>query len=320
MKNNFLRNIATFALLASFLLTYFMDLTGLELHQLLGVFAAFILLIHIITHWKWITNTTRKFFSKISGRLRLYYLLDFLLLAGILLITASGVLISTWITVDPAFYLPLRSIHITASVITLPLLVVKLGLHWKYFVSSLKRKIFMRKPAAPATPGMRLEQKSALYSRRDALKTIGAFSAVGLLGMYTSVKALGLFEEEALPEPQIRTAKSELQDAAPETVPQSEPAVEEPMPESSDSQKRNRRRGSAVQDAAPEIEQAEQQSEISPEVQRTPVPQLPSSPQPAPSAPCVVRCPEGCDYPGKCRRYIDENGNQLCDLGECLTV
>jgi len=33
---------------------------------------------------------------------------------------------------------------------------------------------------------------------------------------------------------------------------------------------------------------------------------------------CVVRCPRGCAFPGQCRRYIDENGNDLCDLGECL--
>jgi len=320
MKNKFLRNTATFALLASFLLTYFMDLTGLELHQLLGIFAAFILLIHIITHWKWITNTTGKFFRKISSRLRLYYLLDFLILAGIFMITVSGVLISTWFAIDPALYLPLRSIHIVTSVITLPLLVLKLGLHWKYFVSTLKKKILQKKPAAPAANGTQLKQKGTLYTRRDALKTIGAFSAVGLMGMYTSVKALGLFEEEALPDPQIRTAKSEPQATMPEAVPQIESAGEAPMMESSDSQKRNRRRGSAVQDAASENEGVEQQPETYPEAQPTPVPQLPSGPEPVPAETCVVRCPEGCAYPGKCRRYIDENSNQLCDLGECLAV
>ncbi len=33
---------------------------------------------------------------------------------------------------------------------------------------------------------------------------------------------------------------------------------------------------------------------------------------------CVVRCPNGCSYPGRCRRYIDGNNNGKCDLGECL--
>jgi hypothetical protein len=33
---------------------------------------------------------------------------------------------------------------------------------------------------------------------------------------------------------------------------------------------------------------------------------------------CVVQCGRGCSFPGHCRRYIDVNGNQLCDKGECL--
>jgi hypothetical protein len=33
---------------------------------------------------------------------------------------------------------------------------------------------------------------------------------------------------------------------------------------------------------------------------------------------CTVRCPNGCSYPGGCRRYYDGNKNGKCDLGECL--
>jgi hypothetical protein len=35
-------------------------------------------------------------------------------------------------------------------------------------------------------------------------------------------------------------------------------------------------------------------------------------------AACTVRCPKGCSFPGRCRRYTDQNSNGLCDLGECL--
>jgi hypothetical protein len=37
-----------------------------------------------------------------------------------------------------------------------------------------------------------------------------------------------------------------------------------------------------------------------------------------PTAACMVRCPNGCSYPGRCRKYVDQNGNNLCDNGECL--
>jgi len=36
------------------------------------------------------------------------------------------------------------------------------------------------------------------------------------------------------------------------------------------------------------------------------------------SSPCVVRCPGGCSYPGRCGRYRDTNGNRRCDFGECM--
>jgi hypothetical protein len=35
-------------------------------------------------------------------------------------------------------------------------------------------------------------------------------------------------------------------------------------------------------------------------------------------AACTIRCPRGCSFPGHCRRYVDQNGNGKCDLGECL--
>lgn len=44
-------------------------------------------------------------------------------------------------------------------------------------------------------------------------------------------------------------------------------------------------------------------------------------PDPTPTASpdaCTVLCPNGCAYPGRCRRYVDRNGNNRCDNGECL--
>jgi hypothetical protein len=35
------------------------------------------------------------------------------------------------------------------------------------------------------------------------------------------------------------------------------------------------------------------------------------------SSTCSVRCDRGCSYPGHCRRYVDSNNNNYCDLGEC---
>ena len=37
------------------------------------------------------------------------------------------------------------------------------------------------------------------------------------------------------------------------------------------------------------------------------------------SSTCSVRCRKGCSYPGHCHRYVDSDGNGLCDQGECAS-
>ena len=94
---NRIRTLATISLLITFLLTYFMDLTGLELHQYLGVAAALIAIFHLITHWNWVRSVTVRLFSKVSLRPKLYYVLDLSLFLGLVVITITGILISTWL-------------------------------------------------------------------------------------------------------------------------------------------------------------------------------------------------------------------------------
>lgn len=305
---NFKKTIKIFAnlaLLVSFILTYFIDLTGLELHQYLGVAAAGILAVHVITHWTWIANVSRRLFKKMSGRVRLYYLLDGSLLLAFIIITITGVLISTWLDVFLFDYMLLRSIHIISSIAGLLLLIVKMGLHWKFFTKTLNLFHFpIRKPAVPAP------HTASVYTRRDALKTIGVISAVGVFGLFKAAEALTIPKAAPLPDPEIEIIEAD------ESVPTSTPmTTEEPMPQlaqADDGKKRGKRRGSTSQEN---------------HVQPTPTPQQ----QPTleaiggeqadtiqPVEECVVRCDKECAFPGICRRYIDENQNQLCDLGECL--
>jgi len=298
---------ANLALLVSFILTYFLDLTGLELHQYLGVAAAGILAVHVITHWKWIMNVSRRLFTKMSGRVRLYYLLDGMLLLAVFLITISGVLISTWLDILLPNYMLLRSIHIVSSIAGLLLLIVKMGMHWKFFTKTLNLFRFpVRKPPAAAA------HTASMYTRRDALKTIGVISAVGVFGLFKAASALAVPKAAPLPDPEIETIKAD------QAVPTSTPmAAEEPIPQlaqAQDGKKRGRRRGSTSQENL---------------VQSTPVPQQQPTPEVIvseqtdtiqPVENCVIRCDKGCAFPGLCRRYIDEDQNHLCDLGECLII
>jgi hypothetical protein len=298
---------ADIALLVSFILTYFLDLTGLELHQYLGIAVAGILAVHVITHWKWIMNVSKRLFKKMSGRVRIYYLLDGMLLLAIFLITITGVLISTWLDIFLSSYMLLRFIHIVSSIAGMLLLIVKMGMHWKFFTKTLNLFRFpIRKPPVTTT------STASVYTRREALKTISVISAVGVFGLFKAASALTFPKAAPLPDPVIKTIEAN------EAVPTSTPmAAEEPIPQlaqAKDGKQRGKRRGSTSE---------ENLVQSTPMQQQQPTPEVIVGEQTdniQPVEKCVIRCDKGCAFPGLCRRYIDENQNQLCDLGECLTI
>ena len=315
---NTIKIFANLTLLVSFILTYFLDLTGLDLHQYLGIAAAEILAVHIITHWKWIMNVSRRFFKKMSGRVRIYYLLDGMLLLAIFLITLTGVLISTWLDVFFSNYMLLRSIHIISSIAGLLLLIVKMGMHWKFFTKALNPFRFpVRKPPVTTTPNT-----ASIYTRRDALKTIGVISAVGVFGLFKAASALAIPKATPLPDPEIEVIEAD------EVVPTSTPmATEEPIPQlaqAEDGKKRGKRRGSTSQENLVQSAPVQQQQPAPEVIVSEPTDTIQTDTIQADTIQsveqCVIRCDKGCAFPGLCRRYIDENQNQLCDLGECLTI
>lgn len=110
--------------------------TGLSLHEWGGLIICIIFLIHNILNWKWITCVTGKFLKKLPTKNRVNYILDALLVVGFFLIVLSGMAIAK--TIDFT-WLPLggtrsfwRSIHVSASMLTLIAVAVHVGLHWQW--------------------------------------------------------------------------------------------------------------------------------------------------------------------------------------------
>jgi len=116
-------------------------------------------------------------------------------------------------------------------------------------------------------------------SRRDFLKVSG------VLGIASAVTIHGLFDN-----PSEAQAQSALPDAA----------------EADKLQPTNTAAVSAI------AENEEPPAPGATATQATPGPAI------EPTNACVVLCPNGCSYPGRCRKFIDRNGNNLCDNGECL--
>ena len=118
---------------------------GLAFHEWAGLIIGIFFILHKILNWGWIKKVTVGFFRKCTGRARLNYILDVLLLAGMILMILSGIAIArtidfSWLNLggNRVFW---RVMHTSSSFITLALFGIHLGLHWNWVRKRLHLKL-----------------------------------------------------------------------------------------------------------------------------------------------------------------------------------
>ncbi|WP_346857875.1 DUF4405 domain-containing protein [uncultured Draconibacterium sp.] len=118
---------------------------GLGFHEWAGLIIGVFFILHTLLNWSWIKKVTIGFFSKAPGRARINYILDVLLLAGMVLMIVSGIAIAktidfSWLNLGGSrgFW---RAMHTSSSLISLALFGIHLGLHWKWVLKRLKIKL-----------------------------------------------------------------------------------------------------------------------------------------------------------------------------------
>jgi len=285
-------------------------------NQWIGVAAAGLALYHLVTHWNWVSAATRRFFGKTSGRSRLYYALDAALLAGFAAIAATGLVISTWLDLPLDNYDIWLAVHIGVSIGTLAVTALKLVLHWRWIVTAGKglfeRPIPLRssRQAAGARP----------INRRAFLAVMGAIGVPSALALTQAARALQHPLEAA-------------SEAAPEAAPAEnvfDPVVVFAADDTSADEFESAGQIAGVP-ATPALT-ADAATASAPSAAGAPATATPTAtvtaaatatvaPTATASAPavsCTIRCRKGCSFPGRCRKYVDNNGNNKCDLGECL--
>ncbi len=349
------------ALTAGFLLTLKPFLTGIALHEWLGLAVGGGLIVHALLHRKWIAAITCRLGRKMPWRTRACYLLDALLLLAFGLLIVTGVLISQ--AVMPAIgilimpSLLLAQAHNIAAWVALGALAHKLGLHTEWIVNAVRCHILKRQAVRTGRPGRCPEGastvKAALYSRRQFLSAcgLGIGSALALTLWRKWDTALPPSEgatamaASTVPTPTDTASVAAVQPTALAPAPaatESAPVMpgDAAEPENPAPSRRGRGRGredAAIEatdleetdapDAALELPQTATPTAVG-EVTATPAPAATATPavtiEPlATATPAAVlttaRCPYGLvndPYPGKCRRYVDSNGNGYCDLSE----
>lgn len=171
------------SLFTGFIVSFLLDLTGLGIHQWLGVLVATTSGIHLWRHREWVVSVTRRLFGRTSSQARLYYWIDLALFSGLGFVALSGLLISTWFNLSLSNYDLWRNLHITVSVMTLPVLVLKIALHGRWIIQVAQKQIFNRDNNPKNLPG----KQPVHLDRREFVKLIGlvggaaTFAAAGVL-------------------------------------------------------------------------------------------------------------------------------------------
>jgi hypothetical protein len=272
-------------LYAGFLATFFLNITGVEIHQWIGLIIGFLVLLHLVLHIDWVTMATTKFFDKLPNSARLNLVLDAGIGVGFFSIIFTGIVMSTWLNLAIANYSAWSTIHTLLSVFTLFVLVFKLILHRKWIVCTAEKYIFHRDPRkAPVSSGIPVAAIGRI-NRREFLK-VGALAGAGaVIGI---VQFHNILEETLVQKTTSNPILNSATVGATSTDPQT------------------------VQHTAANEYQA---STISP-AQPTAIP-ITSQADNQSATDCQVQCSRGCSFPGRCRRYADSNGNGKCDRGEC---
>jgi hypothetical protein len=316
-KRNWLIDLALFI---GFLVTFFLDLTGLEGHQWLGAGVGVLALYHLIVHWKWVLAVTQRFFGRTSGQSRLFYLIDLSLLISVSVTGFSGLVISTWFNLNLTNYLLWKNLHIYSSIAGLGIILIKIATHWRWIVKTASKYFgIWRQPArSPAATPLQTSPASGSMNRREFLQLVGVASLASLISASNLLK----FGQETSQEIITDQTSSAF-------VPDAEPAsstctilCDRGCSYPGECRRYIDQNGNGICDLT-ECSQKTTGSSNSPETDPsdqifTEQPEYDESISQNTNEECTVVCPKGCSYPGKCPDYVDLDGNNLCDLGECL--
>jgi len=132
--------------LVVFLVVFEPVMTGLAIHEWLGLAFAGVLIVHILVHWDWVVSVTTNFFKRLSLSSRLNYLINALLFIEFTVTVFSGLMISEavlpFLGLQSSHAPVWRPLHDLSADITLILVGLHFALHWRWIANTVWHFIF----------------------------------------------------------------------------------------------------------------------------------------------------------------------------------
>jgi len=139
------------AIFLAFLVAMAPRFSGMAIHEWLGIAFGAAITTHLLLHWQWLVEVTKRFFSKTQWSARINYILNALLFIDITLVIFSGLMISEvalpFVGIQLAQSGSWRGLHGTVANLFLVLVGLHVALHWQWIVNMFKR--FVITPFAP---------------------------------------------------------------------------------------------------------------------------------------------------------------------------
>jgi Domain of unknown function (DUF4405) len=159
------RLVIDIILAVSFLALMSVNLTGLLIHEWWGIGLMLLVIVHLLSQWDWTISSSRTFFSRLTQRIRVTYVLNWALFIAGVLVFFSGLVISE--NALPALGLSLgtrggtslfgfwHQMHTLSADAVLILAGIHLGLNWRWVLNAMKQVLRIggrRGGANPARP------------------------------------------------------------------------------------------------------------------------------------------------------------------------
>ncbi|HAJ34502.1 MAG TPA: hypothetical protein DCL15_02245 [Chloroflexi bacterium] len=142
LKNFWLDIVLFFA----FIIDWNLRFTGLAIHEWLGIGLGVLLVYHLLVHWSWIVAVGKRLAGRLHVQERLKVLLDILLFVNMVILIASGLLISevalrqVGIHAEAGFVW--RRLHTLSADWILWLMGLHLAFNWRWITNAFRRYVW----------------------------------------------------------------------------------------------------------------------------------------------------------------------------------